>query len=176
MQNIRRTDDESNLVSNLADCFSYLYFLKKESEKLKDLFKINWKIRFKNPVVWTLLIINLATTIFASTGLILTMDTTWKSVIKALISVFTKPYVFFVVISAIVGIIVDPTTHGFKDSDIALEYMEPKKSDTITLENASTETVIASKNVKPINSDSFNSSYGLTENNQSNLEKGDKKC
>lgn len=103
--------------------------------KLKNLFKINWKIRFKNPVVWILLIINLATTIFASTGLTLNIDTTWKSVIKALISVITRPYVFFAVISAIIGIIVDPTTHGFKDSDIALEYIEPKKIDTLAIEN-----------------------------------------
>lgn len=98
-----------------------------------------------------LLLINLATTIFASTGLVLTIDTTWNSVIKALILVFTKPYVFFAVISAIVGIVVDPTTHGFKDSDIALEYIAPKKADTIAIEKTTTETVVDSKeiNIRP---------------------------
>lgn len=110
------------------------FILKRESDKLRNLFKINWKIRFKNPVVWILLLINLATTIFASTGLTLTIDTTWEIVIKAIISVLTKPYVFFAAISALVGIIIDPTTHGFKDSDIALEYKEPKKADVITIE------------------------------------------
>lgn len=97
---------------------------------MKNIFKINWKIRFKNPLVWILLLINISTTIFASSGLILTMDTTWESVIKSIITIFTKPYVFFAVISSVVGIIVDPTTCGFKDSDIALEYVEPKKCNT----------------------------------------------
>lgn len=58
------------------------------------------------------------------------MDTTWNSVIKALVSAFTKPYVFFAVISTVIGIIVDPTTHGFRDSDITLECVEPQKTDT----------------------------------------------
>lgn len=116
---------------------------------MKDLFKINWKIRFKNPVVWMLLIINLGTTIFVSTGLILTIDTTWDSVIKAIISILTKPYVFFAVISAMIGIIVDPTTHGFKDSDIALEYIEPKKADNVSIEKTITETAPDIKEIKP---------------------------
>lgn len=131
---------------------------------MKNLFKINWKIRFKNPVVWMLLVINLATTIFASTGLVLTMDTTWENVIKALISVFTKPYVFFAAISALVGIIIDPTTHGFKDSDIALEYKEPKKADVITIEKTTVETVTSTKDIKPLSVQSPISSHEPMEN------------
>lgn len=124
---------------------------------MRNLFKINWKIRFKNPVVWILLIINLATTIFASTGLVLSIDTTWKSVIKAFISVVTKPYIFFTVISALVGIIVDPTTHGFKDSDIALEYVEPKRSDAVAIEKNVTETIMDANTANPTNADTISS-------------------
>lgn len=102
---------------------------------IKDYFKkVNWKIRIKNPFVWGPLLITMVTTIFSASNLTLSLDTSWHDVGVAILGVFTKPYVLISVVSAFIGIINDPTTHGFKDSDIVLEYNEPKKREVIIQE------------------------------------------
>ena len=71
--------------------------------------KINWKVRFKNPVFW----FNLAASIFlpmlACLGFNWEDMTSWQAVGNVLLN--------------------DPTTSGLSDSSQALSYTEPKKSE-----------------------------------------------
>ena len=84
--------------------------------------KINWKARLKNKLFWIAIIpmvLLFAEQICALFGF--TIEIGWLSEqLKELIeTVFA--------ILALVGIVVDPTTAGLKDSEQALTYTEPKK-------------------------------------------------
>lgn len=85
---------------------------------------INWKVRIKNKVFWLSIIpaiLLLIQSVAAVFGYILDFtDLTTKllAVVEAL----------FVVL-AILGVVVDPTTHGIGDSKQAMTYDEPKKDD-----------------------------------------------
>lgn len=84
--------------------------------------KINWKVRFKNKVFWMLFIpallvlIKSAASVF---GFVLDLGELENNLIRVVEAVF--------VILGLVGIVVDPTTDGIKDSENALTYDTPKK-------------------------------------------------
>ena len=85
---------------------------------------INWKVRIKNKVFWLsiipaiLLLIQSVAAVFGYTLDFTDLTTKLLAVVEAL----------FVVL-AILGVVVDPTTHGIGDSKQALTYDEPKKDD-----------------------------------------------
>ena len=80
--------------------------------------KINWKVRIKNPVFWLTVIpavIALAYTVLGLFGVVPTIsEDVLVNAVTAIISALTT-----------VGVLVDPTTKGVGDSDIALTYEEP---------------------------------------------------
>ena len=83
--------------------------------------KINWKVRFRNPVFWTSFISALAAFVYTVLALFdVAPAISEEEVIK----------VVSVLISALttLGVLVDPTTHGVKDSDRAMTYETPAKS------------------------------------------------
>lgn len=86
--------------------------------------RINWKIRFKNPVFWTGLVGVLGTLLVGLAqlcGIDISAEVGgWQDALGALItSVFG--------ILALLGIAVDPTTKGIGDSEEALTYRHPKE-------------------------------------------------
>lgn len=85
--------------------------------------KVNIPVRLKNPWFW----IGLIGTIFAAMGVSAEMFTTWSSVLDAVITLFTNPFQLSCVVLAVLGVFVDPTTNGLKDSAQALGYTSPKK-------------------------------------------------
>ena len=84
--------------------------------------KVNWMVRFKNKAFWLAVIPAIAlvaqavAAIFGYTIDLTTMVGKLQAVVNAVFSLLV-----------ILGIVVDPTTDGFKDSERALSYNEPWK-------------------------------------------------
>ena len=89
--------------------------------------KINWKVRFKNPVFIAQIILAILTPILTYAGLTVQDLTTWGALGDLLISALLNPYVRGLVVISLWNAITDPTTAGIGDSDQALTYEEPKR-------------------------------------------------
>ena len=91
--------------------------------------KINWKVRFKNPVFW----FNLAASIFlpmlAYLGFNWEDMTSWQAVGNVLLQAVQSPVIVASVLVSVWNLLNDPTTSGLSDSSQALTYTEPKKSE-----------------------------------------------
>lgn len=80
--------------------------------------KINWKVRFRNPVWVTSLVALIISTTYQILAMFeiapaLTEDTIMQ-IVSGVVQLLT-----------LVGVMIDPTTKGMGDSDRALEYKEP---------------------------------------------------
>ena len=90
--------------------------------------KINWKVRFKNPVFW----FNLAAAIFLPMLACLGFnweDMTSQAVGNVLLQAVQSPVIVVSVLVSVWNLLNDPTTKGLSDSSQALTYTEPKKSE-----------------------------------------------
>lgn len=86
--------------------------------------KINWKVRLKNKAFWIALIpalFLLVTQVCKVFGLSLDLSALQEQVLGIVGTVFT--------LLALFGVVNDPTTSGASDSEQALTYSEPKKSE-----------------------------------------------
>lgn len=80
--------------------------------------KINWKVRFRNPVWVTSLVALVISTVYQILAMFeiapaLTEDTIMQ-IVSGVVQLLT-----------LVGVMIDPTTKGVGDSDRAMEYEEP---------------------------------------------------
>ena len=89
--------------------------------------KINWKVRFKNPMFYVQLVLSVLTPILAYTGLTATDLTTWAKLGNILVQALSNPYVLSLVVVSVYNALIDPTTAGVGDSENALTYDTPKK-------------------------------------------------
>ena len=87
--------------------------------------KINWKIRFKNPVFYMQLILAVLTPVLAYMGLTVKDLTTWAAVGNVLLQAVSNPYVLALVLVSVWNAVNDPTTTGISDSSNALTYDKP---------------------------------------------------
>lgn len=85
--------------------------------------KMNLTVRAKNPWFW----VSLVGVILTAMGVSPEMFTSWGAVIEAVKGLITNPFMLGSVIIAVMGVFIDPTTAGVKDSKQALTYTEPKK-------------------------------------------------
>lgn len=86
--------------------------------------KINWKVRVKNKMFWLSIVpalLILVQTIAAPFGYKFDFGVLNQQLANIINAVF--------VVLSILGIVVDPTTHGVNDSTNALNYDQPKKED-----------------------------------------------
>lgn len=84
--------------------------------------KINWKVRLKNKAFWVTMIPAVIVLIHAVAnvfGYNLDLSNYGDKLIAVVEAVF--------VLLGILGIVIDPTTAGVKDSDRALTYNEPRE-------------------------------------------------
>lgn len=91
--------------------------------------KINWKVRFRNPVFIGQLVLAIFVPILAYLGITLEDLTTWGTVGQVLFEAIRNPYVLMLVIVSVYNSITDPTVAGLSDSKQALGYKKPKKDD-----------------------------------------------
>lgn len=89
--------------------------------------KLNFKVRFKNPVFWTQLFLAILTPILAYAGLTMQDLTTWKALYTLLFEAIRNPYVLGLVLVSLWNAVNDPTTSGLGDSSGALTYTKPKE-------------------------------------------------
>ena len=87
--------------------------------------KINWKIRFKNPVFYAQIILAVITPILAYMGITAQDLTSWAYLGQVLIGAVSNPYVLALVIVSVWNAVNDPTTSGVTDSTRALGYDKP---------------------------------------------------
>ena len=78
--------------------------------------KINWKVRFKNPLFIFQLVMSTLVPILAYAGLTVQDLTTWKALGDLLLGAFSNPYVLGLVAISIYNSILDPTIEGINDS------------------------------------------------------------
>lgn len=87
--------------------------------------KINWKVRFKNPVFWANLAAAILLPILAALGLNWNDMTSWARLVNVLLQAIQNPVIVVSVIVSVWNLINDPTTSGLSDSKNALTYDEP---------------------------------------------------
>ena len=91
--------------------------------------KINWKVRFRNPVFIGQLVLAIFVPILAYLGITLEDLTTWKTVGQVMFEAIRNPYVLMLVVVSVYNSVTDPTVAGLSDSKQALTYKKPKKDD-----------------------------------------------
>ncbi len=82
---------------------------------------INWEVRLKNKQFWLALIpavLLLVQAVAAVFGFALDLSVLGDKLLVVVNTLFT--------VLVILGVVVDPTTRGIKDSENALTYTEPK--------------------------------------------------
>jgi phi LC3 family holin len=90
--------------------------------------KINWKVRFKNPVFLFQLFLAVAVPIGAYFGLTGQDITTWGILINVILDALSNPYVLFLIGVSVFNALTDPVVRGLSDSSQALRYERPKDS------------------------------------------------
>ena len=86
---------------------------------------INWKVRLKNPLWWTQIVLAIITPILAYLGLSAEDLNTWSALGNVLLQAISSPYILAMVVVSVYNAITDPTTTGFADSKRALTYDKP---------------------------------------------------
>lgn len=91
--------------------------------------KINWTVRFKNPMFWAQIIVAIISPILVGLGLQWEDMTTWSMLGQALYNAVCNPVIVVAVIASVWTALTDPTTAGLSDSTQALTYTKPKKEE-----------------------------------------------
>lgn len=86
--------------------------------------KMNLTVRAKNPWFW----VSLLGVVFTAMGVSPEMFTSWGAVLDAIKGLISNPFMLGSVAVAVMGVFIDPTTAGVKDSEQAMTYTEPKKT------------------------------------------------
>ena len=89
--------------------------------------KINWKVRFKNPVFWRNIVISFIAPMLTYLGMSWNEMTTWYALWDILVQAISNPVVVVAVVCSVWNAINDPTTAGLSDSEQALSYTKPKQ-------------------------------------------------
>ena len=88
--------------------------------------KINWKVRFANPVFWKQIAMAVFVPLLAYYGLNWADMTTWATIGELFVQAVQNPVVVLSVVVSVYNAIIDPTTKGIGDSEQALTYTQPK--------------------------------------------------
>ena len=75
---------------------------------------MNIQDRFKNPYF----ILGLLGVVFSAAGINVETLTSWHLLWQGILNILGNPFLLASVIAAVLGIFVDPTTKGFKDSGL----------------------------------------------------------
>ena len=82
---------------------------------------VNWKIRIKNKQFWVSVVPALALVVQAVAALF-GWDLDLSTLVGKILAVVDAVFALLVIL----GIVVDPTTEGVRDSKLAMTYEEPK--------------------------------------------------
>ena len=82
---------------------------------------INWKLRFRNKVTLTAIVLGVVALIYQVLGLAGIVPSVSESQITQII-------VMAIDLMVLLGVVIDPTTEGISDSAQALSYENPKQT------------------------------------------------
>lgn len=88
--------------------------------------KINWSVRFKNPVFLLELAAAFLLPILTHMGMNWEDITTWATLGNVILTAFQNPAIMVAVAVSVWNALNDPTTKGINDSEQALTYSKPK--------------------------------------------------
>jgi phi LC3 family holin len=89
--------------------------------------RINWKVRMQSVPFWLGIVGAVGAPVLAYTGMEASDITTWQKLADLGMAVITNPFLLATVLMSVAGVVVDPTTEGFGDSDRAMGYDQPAK-------------------------------------------------
>lgn len=92
--------------------------------------KINWLVRFKNPLFWAQVAGAVMSPILVGLGLQWEDMTSWQALWDALVRAVCNPVIVVAMVLSLWNAITDPTTQGLGDSAQALTYTQPKEKET----------------------------------------------
>ena len=87
--------------------------------------KINIPVRMKNPWFW----VGVVSIIFTAMGVSPEMFTSWDILWDHIVALVKNPFLLGSTALSILGVFVDPTTSGVKDSKLAMTYSKPHKDE-----------------------------------------------
>lgn len=87
--------------------------------------KINWTVRFKNPLWWAQLALAIVVPMLAYFGLAWEDMTSWAALGSVFLRAVQNPVVILSSLVSIFNALNDPTTAGLGDSARALRYIKP---------------------------------------------------
>lgn len=87
--------------------------------------KINWTVRFKNPVFWANLAAAVLLPILTHMGMNWEDMTTWAALGGMLLDAVQNPVIVVAVVVSVWNALNDPTTKGIGDSSKAMTYTKP---------------------------------------------------
>ena len=87
--------------------------------------KINWKVRFRNPLFWAELAAAVVLPVLTYLGLRWEDMTTWAALGAAMKGALGNPVILVSVAVSVWNAVTDPTTKGIFDSARALGYETP---------------------------------------------------
>ncbi|GIN71236.1 hypothetical protein J14TS2_17110 [Bacillus sp. J14TS2] len=88
--------------------------------------KLNWKVRFNNPVFIAQLVLAVLTPLLAYVGLSFEDLTTWGTLLELVVEAYSNPYLLGLIVISVFNTVTDPTVKGFSDSKQALRYLKPR--------------------------------------------------
>ena len=88
--------------------------------------KINWKVRFKNPLWVVQVIASICLPVLAYYGYTVEDLTSWATLGGIIVAAVKNPYVLGMMFLGIWNATNDPTTRGANDSERALTFTQPK--------------------------------------------------
>lgn len=112
--------------------------------------KINWSIRFKNPLFWVQCVMSLFLPILVYFGKDWQDMTTWSAIVGMILQAIQNPVVIVAMITSLWGTVNDPTVQGVHDSRRALMYIKPYKN---CKERARLEDEICDETFEELSSD-----------------------
>lgn len=88
--------------------------------------KINWRVRFRNPMFLFQMVLAALTPMLAYMGMSFAELTTWGTLGELFVQAYSNPYLLSLVGISIFNAINDPVVKGLSDSDQAMRYERPK--------------------------------------------------
>ncbi|MBK5244276.1 MAG: hypothetical protein JJE18_04495 [Eubacteriaceae bacterium] len=97
---------------------------------------MNWKIKVQNPAFWISMVIGIAVIIGTYFGISAPDLTSWLIVTNTLGAAIASPYVCLTILIYVLGLFIDLSTIGFKDSavTIAKTSIDQTAQDVINLQ------------------------------------------
>ncbi len=95
--------------------------------------KINWKIRFQNPLFVAMFVSSIVLPIITYCGMSPEEITSWAVLFDILFEAAQNPYLLVLILYNVYTTVVDPTTKGLWDSQLVIDKTKENK-DAIGLE------------------------------------------